>query len=207
MSKTYEGYLSGWRAWFTSRDRSSPSITMLRSIYMGFEWPTRTPLMAECRFPASHILHSRRCTTSPNSTCQYCGVYAHTKVHHLAPELLRWIRGDFYAGLVIGRVAMWGRIIKHEWGYRSQYAYPQELWVAALRSTSPPVETLATELAAYGVPVHTRSKDAVSVASAFGLLPELLEESWSDATSMPQVVYHPEYRRLLESLRVDGWPT
>jgi hypothetical protein len=30
---------------------------------------------------------------------------------------------------VYGKVALWGRIIEHERGYRAQYAYPLELWV------------------------------------------------------------------------------
>jgi hypothetical protein len=28
-----------------------------------------------------------------------------------------------------GKVALWGRIVEHERGYRAQYAYPLELWV------------------------------------------------------------------------------
>ena len=46
---------------------------------------------------------------------------------------------------MLGRVALWGRVIEHEYGYRAQYAYPQRLrlirqfcfWMSDMRRSTP----------------------------------------------------------------------
>jgi hypothetical protein len=39
------------------------------------------------------------------------------------PDVLRRTR----CPAVLGRVALWGRVIEHEWGFRARYGYPQRL--------------------------------------------------------------------------------
>ena len=64
----------------------------------------------------------------------YCGLYAYKTLAALrasnymeasaAPALFKHPPG---ALTVSGRVALWGRVVDHELGYRAEYAYPQVL--------------------------------------------------------------------------------
>lgn len=60
----------------------------------------------------------------PGDSCG-CGIYAKTT--------LQGVRSHFWpasGSMVLGEVALWGRTVEHEGGYRSQYAYPTHLFVA-----------------------------------------------------------------------------
>jgi hypothetical protein len=70
-----------------------------------------------------------------------CGIYATHKLHDPGSA---WRSGPQYARHVVGAVALWGRVVEHEWGYRAQYARP----VSLLEGFG--VETVAD---AYGIPV------------------------------------------------------
>lgn len=74
----------------------------------------------------------------PDRNCS-CGIYAHKDKmagYHPSPPNRAW-----------GKVALWGRVIEHERGYRAEYAYPVELNCADAK--------LAKQLAkAYGVPCY-----------------------------------------------------
>jgi hypothetical protein len=72
---------------------------------------------------------------APQYDCQ-CGFYA-TK----EPDE-QWATYS----VVYGKVALWGRVIEHERGYRAQYAYPLELWVYP--------DYQCVKLRDYGVPTH-----------------------------------------------------
>jgi hypothetical protein len=54
---------------------------------------------------------------APHVTCS-CGLHATHEV-----EILRRTRTP----AVLGRVALWGRVIEHEQGYRGEFGYPQRL--------------------------------------------------------------------------------
>jgi hypothetical protein len=60
-------------------------------------------------------------------------------------------------GVILGRVALWGRIVKHSKGYRAEYAYPQVLYYG-----SPSLEKQIVQRAAarYGI-------DAVPMPESF----------------------------------------
>ena len=54
---------------------------------------------------------------------------------------------------VVGRVALWGRIVCHEGGFRAEYAYPLDMSI--LPSEGADCWAAARSLAeAYGVPVE-----------------------------------------------------
>ena len=65
-----------------------------------------------------------------------CGVYART--HRLPATYVT--TGPRAA---VGLVAMWGRVIEHERGYRAQFAYPVALIEPSLESERPLVRELA----------------------------------------------------------------
>jgi hypothetical protein len=50
-----------------------------------------------------------------------CGVYA---TSDLRDPGAAWRSGPHYARHVIGAVALWGRVVEHETGYRAQHARP-----------------------------------------------------------------------------------
>lgn len=77
-----------------------------------------------------------------------CGIYASTDLdfaRRLAARL---------AGNVVGMVAMWGKVIEYNRGFRAEYAYPVSLEVKADRVQSSAIAPKLEEL--YGVPVTRR---------------------------------------------------
>jgi hypothetical protein len=60
---------------------------------------------------------------SPTLDCS-CGVYATTDLRDPGAA---WRSGPHYEHHVIGAVALWGRVVEHESGYRAQHARPLAL--------------------------------------------------------------------------------
>ena len=58
-----------------------------------------------------------------------------------------------YMGTVAGRVALWGRVIEHDHGYRAQYGYPLALWLAPTPGATS-ARTVRALAARYGVPTE-----------------------------------------------------
>ena len=119
-----------------------------------FEWPPGRVLKAVC-VEVGHPAPAERCN---------CGLYANPDLEALrqhglclAPEVV-----------VVGQVALWGRVIDDEPSYRGEFAYPARLSLVVdslVDDTSP--ETLVEGLRAYQVPVHTTTLDeAVTGMSA-----------------------------------------
>lgn len=107
----------------------------LRSLSQESFWPAREPLTAVCYLLPSRL--DRRWADfephlAPRPDC-HCGVYAarnESDVH----ELLRARRHRWYYAApvrveVTGEVALWGKLIEHEQGYRAELAYPRRLIV------------------------------------------------------------------------------
>jgi hypothetical protein len=100
---------------------------------------------------------------APAERCN-CGLYANPDLDALrqhglclAPE-----------AIVIGQVALWGRVVDDEPSYRAEFAYPARLSVVADSVVDDtPIETLVAGLDAYRVPVLTTTLDqAVAGMSA-----------------------------------------
>jgi hypothetical protein len=136
-----------WRAWLVYLGASER--VALGSITRRVLWPTGNPLAAVGPFGA---YHGR-------------GIYAF-KTREFARDFgmqeartYLYRRGDrdmHPAGVVVGRVALWGKVIEALSGYRAAFAYPQSLAVLppTLSSIlfSPDPQMLARLLAnAYGV--------------------------------------------------------
>jgi hypothetical protein len=100
--------LVAWRAWTLSGGRRSGYL--LRPIAgRANPWPRRRPARASCWWPQFHDAPDERCR---------CGLHAVTE-----ERLLRWTRSP----AVIGTVALWGRVVEHDLGYRAEFGYPQRL--------------------------------------------------------------------------------
>lgn len=92
------GYITAIRQWQFER--------LLHSIVVTYTWEPWTPAEGDPYVPYTMNQHG-------------LGVYA-VKLDY--EKLL----GEYweYGKIVTGTVALWGKIVEHEWGYRAQYAYP-----------------------------------------------------------------------------------
>ncbi|HSJ50201.1 MAG TPA: hypothetical protein VLA90_02800 [Actinomycetota bacterium] len=117
----------GWRTWTVAGSRDGSRARLLPIAGRG-SWPARAPMRASCGKGRHHSV--------PGLTCS-CGIHATRD-----PDLLRRTRDP----AALGRVALWGRVIEHEHGYRSELGYPQRLtlicplcfWQWGLERANPP---------------------------------------------------------------------
>jgi len=98
-----------WRAWTLSGRRDGSRLRLRPIVGSRRPWPPFHPARAVCARPRGHHAPDPACT---------CGLHA-TRT----PDLLRRTRDP----AVVGTVALWGRVIEHEHGYRAEFAYPQRL--------------------------------------------------------------------------------
>jgi hypothetical protein len=98
-----------WRAW-TLTGRSDGHHLRLRPVAgPRLPWPPMRPAKAACKHGRIHRAPELRCS---------CGLHGTRTV-----EPLRHTKNP----TVVGTVALWGRIIEHDLGYRAEFAYPQRL--------------------------------------------------------------------------------
>jgi hypothetical protein len=101
----------GWRVWRLVRIRGRLA---LRSITQDAVWMPDEAMHATCR----RLSSGHR---SPGDGCT-CGLYATSTPEALARA------GVFNASIgVVGAIAMWGRVVEHGRGARSEFAYPARL--------------------------------------------------------------------------------
>jgi len=119
-----------------------------------FEWPPGRVLKAVC-VEVGHPAPAERCN---------CGLYANPDLEALREHGL-CLAPDV---IVLGQVALWGKVIDDEPSLRAQFAYPARLsLVVDSLIDDTPAESLLEGLAAYRVPVHTTTLDeAVTGMSA-----------------------------------------
>lgn len=99
----------GWRTWSLAELPDGGGLA-LRPVAAGRRpWPARQPAHGTCRLSRRH--------DAPVFGC-LCGLHAARD-----PERLRRIRDP----AVLGTVALWGRVVEHDHGYRGQLGYPQRL--------------------------------------------------------------------------------
>jgi hypothetical protein len=133
----------GWRVWRLSRDRDHLRLQALATSEL---WEPNEATPALC-FVQDH-------PGAPRGACT-CGYHAARSVEDLARA------GVFRRGVgVLGAVAMWGKVVEHDRGARSEFAYPARLRLVC----SPCLRAGAIA-------------DPVTVASAQPLLP-LCDRHW-----------------------------
>jgi hypothetical protein len=116
--------LRGWRGWQVVDGRDGPCLA---SWWVGTLWPAQRPLEARC------ALHGSR-----PAARHTCGVHAFTardealayiESSHGGVPLLFARQPRRALGVVVGRVSGWGRAVVHRRGWRSEYAYPYDLYL------------------------------------------------------------------------------
>ena len=116
----------GWRVWRLHVVEGTPSLSPTTPRP---DWPAREPIRATCTGSHTRLYmvfnpELERFHRSPMVGCT-CGV-------HAAKDPRRLARGVHGAG-VIGRIAMWGRVIEHSRGWRAELAYPWQLRLICVR--------------------------------------------------------------------------
>jgi hypothetical protein len=101
----------GWRVWRLHR---ADGRLALISATRDFRWPAMDPLEATC-----WIDHGS--SGVPDPMCR-CGIYAAA-----APPDLPAANVISAETCVVGAIAMWGSVVEHARGARSQFAYPARL--------------------------------------------------------------------------------
>ena len=101
--------LMAWRAWALTGRRDGTELLLRPVAGRSRPWRPREPAEAACKHARLHA--------APNVDCS-CGLHA---THD--PGILRRTRTP----AVLGRVALWGRVIEHDLGFRAEFGYPQLL--------------------------------------------------------------------------------
>lgn len=98
-----------WRTWTLWGSRDGREVRLLPIAGDGKPWPSMRPATASCARRRRHVVPGLGCT---------CGLHGVPE-----PDALRRTRDP----AVLGTVALWGRVVEHEHGYRASLAYPQRL--------------------------------------------------------------------------------
>jgi hypothetical protein len=119
-SPDYTECLTGWRTWKVEGGRLSSSG-------VDYAWCPGIAIPAECK----HDWGDKH--DAPVKDCD-CGYYSF-KTREFMAGSVREIHDIFEAstleegmGIAFGPVYVWGRVVECENGWRSEYAYPKEIW-------------------------------------------------------------------------------
>jgi hypothetical protein len=118
--------ITAWRGWGVTNGE-------LEALGSSSRWEPRRALRANCRIGEDHA--------APQMDCN-CGYWSFRTKELLIQAMERYATSV----CVIGQVEIWGRVIECENGFRSEYAYPKELWLL-----EDGLESLSWK---YGVPVR-----------------------------------------------------
>lgn len=135
----------GWRVW---RAVQTAEGMVLLSAFRKQAWPHARQFGALCdafRFPW------RQRHAAPQEKCD-CGIHA-LSLDRMAHEYAKLHASGLYFP-VLGTVALWGKVIVTEHGWRGECAYPQQLFVPELDRRRHVARRLAESLDGYLVPVH-----------------------------------------------------
>jgi len=118
-----------WRSWALTGWRDGSHLMLRPVARRAAAWRPGEVAEASCRTIPFH--------DAPNTDCR-CGLHASPTL-----DVLRHTK----CPAVLGRVALWGRVIEHERGFRARFGYPQRLrlicqfcfWQWGARSPNPEV--------------------------------------------------------------------
>jgi hypothetical protein len=112
------GTVEGWRAWNVLREPPAFGTTpRLESATYSYWWTPRVKARAECPKHPDHV---------PGQDCT-CGFYAAKTLPHLRKMGYQAYDEEAKRICVVGRLAMWGKVIEGDQGWRSEYAYPNTM--------------------------------------------------------------------------------
>jgi hypothetical protein len=115
---------SGWRVWQCSLDARPSGDHYIYSVTHRVDgeyyfWKPREKSQAFCKKCGANV---------PGENCS-CGFYSARTFEHLMSMHYHPYDKDSGTVIVLGRLANAGKVIPGTQGWRSQYAYPSQLWV------------------------------------------------------------------------------
>lgn len=141
----------GWRTWLLVR---AGSHYRLRSLFFPPLWVPGRSLVSQCfrrpsRFTARQLQPG---VAQPgHELACHCGIYATRE-----PDRASRYVGESAAGRIFGLVALWGRVVEHEHGWRASHAYPSHLLVPEFGlGSGTELSVVVRSLRDYGTPVET----------------------------------------------------
>jgi hypothetical protein len=135
-------YVEGWRKQYAGVSHA-PHIPDAPVIELPYGWGWVCTVV-ESAGSKPHEAPGEHCT---------CGIYA-------VSDLNSALSGD-----IIGRIALWGKVVPGTHGWRGQYAYPVELFARAVKKRFGKTKvSLPDSLLAYQVPLHGLSDVQVEMA-------------------------------------------
>jgi hypothetical protein len=132
----------GWRVWIVT---ATTDGLRLGSVLHDQVWAPGTTALARCQRHESLFAEPLPPHQAPSPVCG-CGFHAARD----PVDALSYLQGRDEAATIcrlLGEVALWGRIVQTEGGWRAAAAYPARLYVAD--------EAIAEALGIYGVPALT----------------------------------------------------
>lgn len=163
-----------WRVWLP---RWTERGYRLESVVTNCLWPAQRAMVAGCLLAAP----GRWNHPSPDTECR-CGIYAVADLHALRPYLAERSSASVFPR-ALGLVSLWGKVVRHEQGWRAARGYPARLWLPALEARGPRLsqsEEIAVCFADYGIPVELVEADSS------GELVDYLSEVDFSADSLPR---------------------
>jgi hypothetical protein len=153
VAPDYAEAFHGWRLWWVGRVTGE---LRLRSLVRGGVWPPGAAMVATCPLSSARPLLARLAMRPHEAPVQHCscGVHALRRPERLR-SLLRadWPCREEPGRIVVGRVALWGRMVVADHGWRASHAYPAEIFVPAEPAVAPDAHGDASELGSvYRVP-------------------------------------------------------
>lgn len=145
----------GWRLWFVIMEAGRARL--MSPVYPTV-WRPGLEVEAVCDARRRELLRPWRLRpaehAAPDERCG-CGVHAVSRPGDLAAYVPS-VAARRILHRVIGRVSLWGDVVEGPRGWRASRAYPADLMLPAANINRRPMaglETMALELADYGVPV------------------------------------------------------
>lgn len=148
----------GWRVWTVVE--ADGTLRLCSLVYRTI-WRPGEEAVARCRRPLAALPWTRLPLHGPPDHDCYCGIHAVRTPERAALYLSAPLGRDVGAiARVIGEVALWGRVIEAEHGWRAGRGYPERLYLPEPRRRRVArgggglrLAAVARALEAYGVPV------------------------------------------------------
>jgi hypothetical protein len=116
--------LHGWRAWRVVERRDGPTLT---SWWLDALWPARRALESACGMHGPRPVAHHMCGIHAYAARE--AAFAYLGRRHEGPPSPFARRPERTLGVAFGRVSGWGHAVQHTHGWRSQFAYPYELFL------------------------------------------------------------------------------
>jgi hypothetical protein len=117
--------MRGCRAWQVVDGKDGPNLA---SWWQSTLWPMRRELQSGCHMHGSRPAAHHVCGIHAFAAREDALAYVHSRRD--VPMLFARTPARSL-GIAIGRVSGWGRVVRHAHGWRSQFAYPFDLFLLA----------------------------------------------------------------------------